>query len=76
MIVRIATLAGALALLAGCSEQPQDASGVKSDRPVFSGTGAPPPFALTDWKQGDKASWEQQLRVRGQGQNEYVRVKN
>ncbi|MBL0420105.1 hypothetical protein JI739_07065 [Ramlibacter sp. AW1] len=65
--------AGALALLAGCSEEPQTASGVKSDTPNYAGTGQP--YALSDWKQGDKASWEQQLRTRNQTQNEYVRVR-
>lgn len=78
IVARALIVIGALAaatVLTACGEREQTATGVKSDQPVFAGTGAPAPFASADWKQGDKASWEQTLRVRGQRQNEYVRVK-
>ncbi|TFZ01527.1 hypothetical protein [Ramlibacter rhizophilus] len=74
MIARVLIATFALAALAGCADREQTATGVKSDQPSFAGTGAPAPYALADWKQGDKASWEQQLRARTQRQNEYVRV--
>lgn len=62
----------ALAALAACSERPQDATGIKTDKTAFSGTGLP--YQAPGWTPGDKTSWEQQLRTRGQGQNEYVKV--
>ena len=64
--------AGALAL-AGCAEKEQTAGGFKSDAHAFQGTNRP--FVATGWKQGDRGSWEQQLKVRTvQGQNDYVKV--
>jgi hypothetical protein len=64
----------ALAALAACTERPQTLdSGVKVDAQPFQGTGLA--YALPGWKQGDKASWEQYMKVRTQnGQNEYTRV--
>jgi outer membrane lipoprotein SlyB len=69
-----AILAAAAALaLAGCAEKEQTASGVKSDSPSFEGTHSA--FVAPGWKQGDKASWESQLKVRTvQGQNDYAKV--
>ncbi len=66
--------AGALAL-AGCAEKEQTASGVKSDAAPFQGTSKQPPFMAAGWKPGDRATWEQQLKVRTvNGQNDYVKV--
>ena len=31
------------------------------------------PFYAADWKGGDKAAWEAQIRTRNQGQNDYAR---
>ena len=64
----------AVAALAGCGEQPQAiGTGIKSDTASFQGTGKP--YAVPGWKQGDKTSWEQQLKVRAQtGQNDYAKV--
>jgi hypothetical protein len=59
--------------LAACTEQPQTATGIKSDVPAFQGTNMP--YVSTGWKPGDKGSWEQQLKVRTQnGQNDYVKA--
>ncbi len=69
---RIALLGVVLAALAGCGEKPQATSGIKSDTPAFQGTGAAA-FTQPGWKAGDRTSWEQQLRTRGEGQNEYVK---
>ena len=66
--------AGALAL-AGCAEREQTSSGIKSDAAAFNGTSKQPPFMAAGWKQGDRAAWEQQLKVRTvNGQNDYVKV--
>jgi len=59
--------------LAACTESPQTAGGIRSDSPAFNGTNMP--FVATGWKQGDRGSWEQQLKVRTQqGQNDYAKV--
>ena len=60
--------------LAACSENPQTiGSGVRQDTAAFQGTGMP--FTAPGWKQGDKTSWEQQLKTRTQnGQNDYTKV--
>ncbi|HYE38875.1 MAG TPA: hypothetical protein VEB23_03020 [Ramlibacter sp.] len=65
--------AGALAL-AGCAEKEQTSSGIKSDQQVFVGTNKQPPFMAAGWKPGDRAAWEQQMKTRTQGQNDYVKV--
>lgn len=31
---------------------------------------------VTPWQQGNRESWEQSIKARTQGQNEYVRLKN
>ena len=73
LILIVPALAG-LALLSGCTDKPQTlSSGVKVDTQAFSGTGTP--YTLPNWKQGDKVSWEQQLKTRTQnGQNDYTKV--
>jgi len=74
-VIRAAVLIalGALAL-AGCAEREQTATGIKSDQQVFAGTNKQPPFMAAGWKPGDRAAWEQQMKVRTQGQNDYVKV--
>ncbi len=66
-----------LALLVGmglsaCTEAPQVASGPKPDSSASNGPGSG--FTAPGWKPGDAASWELQMRVRSQGQNEYTRT--
>lgn len=62
-----------VALLAACGETPQGLGGVKQDAPPHAGTGVAA-FTAPGWKPGDKNSWEQKLKTRGQyGQNEYSR---
>lgn len=70
-------LLGCLAILSGCGEKPQTATAEttvrKSDekawhQPVAKDLVAP------GWKADDQASWEQQIRQRGQNQNEYARA--
>ncbi|MEZ5646703.1 MAG: hypothetical protein R3E99_16370 [Burkholderiaceae bacterium] len=77
------TVALAGMLLAGlfitaCGEQAQDmqGQGVKSDAASYMGVGQSP-FVQGNWKQGDRASWEQQLKSRAQySQNDYARMGN
>jgi hypothetical protein len=63
---------GALAL-AGCAEREQAGASIKSDTQAFQGTNRP--YVASGWKPGDRASWEQQMKVRTvQGQNDYAKV--
>ena len=67
----IASLA-ALALVA-CAERDQTVTGISTDTASYEGTNRP--FVDAGWKPGDRASWEQQMKVRTvRGQNEYVKV--
>ena len=66
------------AALAACGEKPQTMDGAsarKSDEPAWAvSNAADPAFAAAGWKStGDKAAWEQQIRQRGQAQNDYAR---
>lgn len=72
MMRALVLITGAV-LLAACGEKPQSLGSVKQDAAPFQGTGTP--FAAQGWKQGDKTSWEQQLKTRTQsGQNDYNKV--
>ncbi len=71
----IAGLVCAAALLAACSEKPQTAQMRKSDAQPWAGAPGDP-YVASGWKPGDEASWERQMRMRAQGQNEYVRGAN
>ncbi len=60
------------AALTACGEKPQTL-GTGKDASSHEGTGKA--FAAGGWKQGDKASWESQLKARTQqGQNDYSRM--
>ncbi|MDP3082816.1 MAG: hypothetical protein Q8N44_03855 [Rubrivivax sp.] len=68
------TLLGAIAaavVLSACTEQPQTTSVRKSDTKAWDA--AQNPYVAAGWKAGDQASWEEQMRQRVQGQNEYSR---
>ncbi len=72
-VLNIALLLAASVALSACGEKPQTAAGVKRDTAAFEGPASA--FTAPGWKAGDKKSWEQQLRARGQyGSNEYTRV--
>ena len=69
------SIATAALAVAGCAEREQTSTGIKSDAQPFNGTSKQPPFMAAGWKQGDRAAWEQQMRVRTvQGQNDYAKV--
>jgi hypothetical protein len=73
----LATLIAALGLaMAACGEKAQtlDASGKRRDAaPWAADASASNPFYAADWKGGDKAAWEAEIRTRNQGQNDYAR---
>ena len=59
--------------LAACGEKVQTAQTRKSDVKPSAG-GENPAYAAAGWKAGDQASWDEQMRNRAQGQNEYSRA--
>ncbi len=73
MMMRAILIASAVFALAACGEREQTLGKVKQDATPFSGTGKA--YAAPGWKQGDKTSWEQQLKTRAQsGQNDYSKA--
>ena len=71
----LAASVAAVVLLAACGEKSQETGGaVRQDTAAFNGTQTQ--FVASGWKQGDKTSWEQHMRVRTQNsQNEYSKAK-
>ncbi len=68
----ILALAGALV---ACSEKPQSHGLTRNDAAPSAGTGKV--FTDAGWKSGDKASWEEHLKVRTRrGQDDYYANKN
>jgi len=75
--MRIAASLGSLAFvlaLGACGDKPQtlEAGKKKPDARAFEGAGDA--YAAAGWKNGDQASWEQQIKARNQAQNEYART--
>jgi starvation-inducible outer membrane lipoprotein len=70
--ILLVMLAAAFSLSA-CTEKPQTIKAGKSDVQAYEGA-SNKEFTVAGWKAGDKASWEQQIRTRAQGQNEYSRA--
>ena len=66
-------LCGAALALAACGEKTAGAA-KKSDVPAWQGSTAASAYMANGWKAGDQTAWEQQLRNRTQGQNEYART--
>ncbi|TXC65594.1 hypothetical protein FSC37_04390 [Piscinibacter aquaticus] len=71
MIGRIVLAAALAAALSACGEKPQTAATKKSDAKPWEGVQKS--HVAQGWKAGDKDSWEAQMRVRAQNQNEYTR---
>ena len=73
----IAVLA-ALVALAGCMEVEQTATPQKQGRyqgkPDTYPWGNQPLAGGPQWKQGDRTSWEEQIKTRQLAQNEYKRI--
>lgn len=71
-MIRAALLAMAALALVACGEKQQTISQNSGrDTPAQQGTGSV--FQVQGWKAGDRASWEQQLKMRAQTQNDYVK---
>jgi len=66
-------LCGAAIALAACGEKTAGAA-KKSDVPAWQGSTGASAYMANGWKAGDQTAWEQQLRNRTQGQNEYSRA--
>jgi len=72
--MRIALLLSCAALaLVACGEKTSGAV-KKSDVPAFQGSTGASAYSADGWKAGDQTAWDQQLRTRAQGQNEYARA--
>ena len=70
---RVLTVVAAALVLGACGERPQTLeSRRKADTQAFAGAASA--FTAGTWKTGDAASWEQQMKTRAQGQNEYSRT--
>jgi hypothetical protein len=72
--MRVVLLLSCAALaLAACGERTAGAV-KKSDVPAFQGSTGASAYMADGWKASDATAWEQQLRTRTQGQNEYARA--
>ena len=67
LLIAVAALA-----LAGCTEQ---SSGAKPDQKSSEVADNNYVATAKPWTSGDKATWEQTMKLRSQGQNDYVRSK-
>ncbi|WP_425436050.1 hypothetical protein [Noviherbaspirillum humi] len=62
-------------LLAACGEIDQTKSAQSANRDdAAPWQGAKNAFVASSWAPGDKTSWENQLRARSMGQNEYNKI--
>ena len=75
--ISLAVVVAIALLLPACKEhsQAEPAAMKKADAKAYTGaTGEPKVYTATGWTAGDDASWQNQIRGRTQGQNEYVRI--
>ena len=61
--------------LVACGDKPQQATGAQKSADSESWKGGNPAFTAGNWKQGDRDSWEEQMKARNQNQNEYSRAR-
>lgn len=73
--LRAAVVLLAAAGLAGCGEEPQQGTQAERKVDTQSWDGAQAKHTAGGWTQGDRASWERQLKQRTEQQNEYVRIR-
>jgi len=73
-VLLVAVAASIVAGVSACGERPQTASGRKTDAKPCQGA-ADDPYVVGGWKAGDQASWEEQMRLRAQTQNDYAKVR-
>ena len=73
-VCKLSVLVMGAVALAACGEKPQTAGTGKNDVAAYQG--AQNSFVAKGWQPGDKTSWEQSLKARGQNsQNEYNKMK-
>lgn len=65
-------LAGLGLLLGGCGERAQELQVKAPDASPWSGKSGG--FSASGWQGGDQSAWQEQIRQRGQRQNEYART--
>jgi hypothetical protein len=75
--MRVALVFGgvlAAALLGACGDKPQalEAGKKKPDTQAYQGQGDA--YKAAGWTNGDKLTWEAQIKARNLGQNEYSRT--
>ena len=68
-----ALLLCAALLLSACGEKPQQA-GTSHGNSTPAWNGPQTGFTAPGWKVGDQASWDEQIKQRNRGQNEYLRL--
>ena len=71
-MMRLSIVVLAALMLAACSEKPQTTTARKADDKPWDG--AATAYTAQGYKGTDQAAWEQQMRQRAQGQNEYSRA--
>ncbi len=69
--ILIVSLAGLAFALSACTEKPQTQTR-KSDSKAWEAKASG--YTAPGFKAGDQAAWEEQMRKRAQGQNEYSRA--
>ena len=72
--IRLSILLCAVAILAACGERAQTTGDGSTKYDAPSWQGAENRYVTPGWQQGNRASWEKQLRRRTQSQNEHVRI--
>jgi hypothetical protein len=71
--MRAAALAPIVLLLAACGDPGNRPPGARApDQKTWQG--AAEPYVAPGWTPGDAQSWDEQMRKRVQGQNEYTRI--
>ena len=63
---------GLALILCACTETPQTVTARKADDKPWDNANAG--YMVPGYKAGDQTAWEQQIKNRNQGQNEYART--
>ena len=66
-------VAAATLLLGGCGETPQSA-GTRHGETAQAWSGPATGFTAPGWKAGEQSAWDEQIKQRNRGQNEYARM--
>jgi len=74
-MMRTLIVTACLAALAGCGEREQTKTSENTNRSdTAAWQGAKNAYNAPGWTVGNQGSWENQIRARGQLQNEYVKT--